>query len=58
LKITNYTCNAKALATESCDSVTEADLLQGNQVIWRYKGVPYTVEVKAVYGMLFILWGF
>ena len=26
------------------------DLKIGNEVIWRYKGLPYTVKIKDVFG--------
>lgn len=45
-----YTCNAKALTTDTADFVTEADLKQGKQLIWKHKGTPYTVELKKVHG--------
>lgn len=40
-----HTINSKELETETCEFVTDCDLYEGNE---KYKGVPYTVEVKAV----------
>ena len=41
---------SKSLETELYDYVTKSDLKIGNEVIWRYKGLPYTVEIQEVFG--------
>jgi len=46
--------NAKSLETESSDYVTEVDLQQSKGLVWRHKGVPYTVEVKEIHGKLIV----
>lgn len=45
-----YTCSTKALGTDTCNFVTETDLIKGRELIWTYKGVPYTVELMDVHG--------
>ena len=42
--------HAKSLETEACEFITDEDLLEGRELIWRYKGAPYTVEVVKVHG--------
>ena len=45
-----HICSAKQLETELSDTVAESDLETGSQVIWRYKGLPYAVEIQEVFG--------
>lgn len=45
-----HSINSKDLETETCEFVTDSDLYEGNELIWKCKGVPYTVEVKEVHG--------
>ncbi len=46
----NHIVNAKCLETEECDFVTDSDLQPGVELVWRFKGVPYTVKVVDVNG--------
>ena len=41
---------AEALETETCEFVTDDNVKTGNELIWRHKGIPYTVLVDDVYG--------
>ncbi len=47
--------NARNLETEYGDSVTDADLCAGKELIWIYKSVPYTVQVQEVHGKYIII---
>ena len=45
-----HLCSSKELETELNDYVTSSDLEVGKEVIWRIKGIPYTVVIKDVFG--------
>ncbi len=49
---TTCTVHARKLETDSSDFVTESDLQEGAELVWRCKGKPYTVEVKDIHGNL------
>ena len=39
------------LGTATCEYVTDSDLQQGKELVWQYKGVPYTVEIVDIHGI-------
>lgn len=47
-----HVVHSKTLETESCEFVTDHNLYEGKELIWRYNGLPYTVEVQEVHGKL------
>ena len=40
-----HLCSSKTLETELYDYVTKSDLKEA-RIIWRYKGLPYAVEIQ------------
>lgn len=51
-----HVVQTKNLETEVSDIVTEADLKKGGELVWRHKGIPYTVEVLNIHGNQFMVW--
>ena len=45
-----HLCSSKTLETELYDYVTKSGLQGCKEVIWRYKGLPYAVEIQEVFG--------
>lgn len=42
--------SSNKLEVEERDFLTDEDLYEGAQVIWRYKGLPYDAQVLQAYG--------
>ena len=45
-----YLTSAKNLSTDSCEYVKDSDLSQGRELVWHFKGTPYTVKVVDGHG--------
>ena len=50
-----YLTRAKNLSTDNCEYIKDSYLSQGRELVWHFKGTPYTVEVVDVHdnGTLF-----
>lgn len=48
-----HLCHSRNLGTEMYDHVMLSDIKIGSEVIWRCKGVPYTVQIQKGFGKLY-----
>ena len=43
-----HICHTRNLETELCESVSDVDLVVGEEVVWIYRRTPYTVKILKV----------
>ena len=47
-----HVVHCKHLETELGDNVSENDIKNGSELVWRHRGIPYTIQVLGVHGKL------